>query len=162
VTGGAPADRSPVRTDQKKNMKTLKELIVAARCRKGTAAGIDESGEWWQAGGTIKTARSGGDGIGHSAPSVRCDLQMRHYRPGPVVVGVLVERWHQNVGTRTEWVPLPGIEESETAAEVVAFLLRWNGDGLTVLSDWCQSYLVEELGTFGLLASAPSPDEETA
>lgn len=141
-------------------MKTLKELIVAARCRKGDAAGIDECGEWWQAGGTIKTARSGGDGIGNSAPSVRCDLQMRHYRTGSVVVGVLVERWHQNVGTRSEWVPLPGIEAAETAADVVAFLMRWNED-LTVLSDWCRSYLVEELGTFGLLASAPSPDEDS-
>ena len=141
-------------------MRTLKELIVAARCRKGEPAGIDAAGEWWQAGSTVKSARSGGDGIGNSAPSVRCDLQMRHYRTGSVVVGVLVERWHQNVGTRSEWVPLPGIEESQTSADVVSFLMRWNEcRGLTVLSAWCQNYVVEELGGFGLPASAPGPDE---
>jgi hypothetical protein len=139
-------------------MKTLKELIIAAKCRTGTAAGIDAGGEWWQAGPTIKTGRHGGDGVGNSAPSARCDLQMRHYRSGAVVVGVLVERWHQNVGTRTEWVPMPGIEATQTAADVVAFLMQWNED-LTVLSDWCQPYLIEELAQFGLLASAPAPDE---
>ena len=142
-------------------MKTLKELIVAARCRKDAAAGIDQSGEWWQAGMTIKTSGHGGDGIGHSAPAVRCDLQMRHYRNGDVVVGVLVERWHQNVGTRSEWVPMPGIEAATTGADVVASMLRWN-ENQTVLSDWCQSRLIEQLGEFGLLAYAPGPDEEAA
>ena len=160
MTGGAPADRSPVRTGQNENMRTLKELIVAARCRKGAAAGIDGAGEWWQAGPTVRVARSGGDGVGHNGPSVRCDLQMRHYRTGSVVVGVLVERWHQNVGTRSEWMPLPGIEDAQTGAEVVAFLLGWDGD-FPVLSDWCQSYVLDELSQFGLLASAPAPDEDS-
>jgi len=140
-------------------MRTLKELIISARCRKGPAAGIDGSGEWWQAGATIKTSGHGGDGVGNSAPSVRCDLQMRHYRNGTVVVGVLVERWHQNTGTRTEWVPMPGIEESQTTADVVASLRRWN-EHQTVLREFCRSGLTDELGQFGLLAHAPAPDEE--
>lgn len=139
-------------------MKTLKQLIIAARCRKDAAAGINEAGEWWQAGPTIKTSGHGGDGVGNNAPAVRCDLQMRHYRNGDVVVGVLVERWHQNVGTRTEWVPMPGIEEATTAAEVVAFLLRWN-ENQTVFRQFCQTGLTEQLGEFGLLAYAPGPDE---
>lgn len=141
-------------------MKTLKELIEAARCRKGAAAGIDERGEWWQAGPTIKTGRSGGDGIGNSAATVRCDLQMRHYRSGTVVVGVLVERWHQNVGTRSEWVSMAGLEECQTGAEVIEFMLNWDEEGLSVLSEWCRDYVVDGLADFGLLASAPSPDEE--
>ena len=161
MTGEPPADRSASNRQTRETMKTLKELIVAARCRKGAAAGIDGAGEWWQAGPTVRVARSGGDGVGNGAPSVRCDLQMRHYRTGTVVVGVIVERWHQNTGTRSEWVPLPGIEDAQTGAEVVAFLIGWNGD-FPVLSDWCQTYVVEELGGFGLLAAAPSPDEAEA
>jgi len=137
----------------------LHELIKGLRIRKGAAAGIDDTGEYWLVPDPPLIESDGGDGVGTSAPDRRVRLQLRHYRSGHCEVVARAEHWHQNRGTWTSRHTLSGVLEATTVAEVIAAIRaaevsdcgRYLGD-----SESLRSWLM----ALGLPAAAPGPDED--
>ena len=70
--------------DQLNKMKTLKEIIVETKCRKGESDGTTKQGAFWFACDEILIRSFGGDGVGQSSTDLRNYLQLRHYRNGEV------------------------------------------------------------------------------
>jgi hypothetical protein len=143
-------------------MKTLQELIVAAKCRKGAAAGTTKKGAYWLACEPIKIRVYGGDGIGQSSPDCTNFLELRHFRDGSVQTVVEFASWHQNQGGRREsYVTVPALAMCETVEDVIV-CLKSCGTEVAAYSDKMEDKLTDGLVAFGLPVSAPAPDEEPA
>lgn len=140
-------------------MKTLKELIVAARCRKGAASGITSEGAYWFACEPIIIRRFGGDGIGCSDADRKNLLQLRHYRNGTVSALVNAMAWHQNYATTSRHQLVASVLGCTTVEEVIACLKGRSSDDV-LYEDYCEHWLADALSALGLPAAAPSPDEE--
>jgi len=141
-------------------MKTLQDLIIAAKCRKGAAAGTTKKGAYWLACEPIKIRCFGGDGIGQSSPDLTNSLKLRHFRDGDVQTTVEFSSWHQNYGGRSaSYVGVPEIAVCETIEEVIV-ALKSCGTEVSAYSDKMEDNLIEKLTALGLPASAPAPDEE--
>lgn len=143
--------------------KTLGELIVARRCRKGAAIGISPRGAYWHPAKPVTINRAGGDGVGNSACDLTMKLELRNYRSGLVEVVVRVESWHQNTSSRTRVVlnnDLRQVLQATTAEDVIATLLGL-GDGHNgpLYSDRFEADLIAWLGGLGLPACLPAPDD---
>lgn len=144
----------------KTNMN-LQETIKGLRIRKGPAAGIDDTGEYWIVADPPMIHRGGGDGIGQSAPDRRLRLQLRHYRAGHVEALVWTDLWHQNQGSWTDRRTLPGVLDATTVAEVIAAIRAAEVEDCgRYLSD--TESLREWLTNLGFPVASPGPDEGPA
>lgn len=144
-----------------KHMTTLKELIIATRCRKGTAKGTTKRGAFWLACDPITIRSYGGDGVGNNGVDWRNHLELRHYRSGEVVATINKHGWHQNSVTHNEWQTLP-ILDCTTIEDVIVALKGQTIGESPVYADWGQKNLTQALTVLGLPESAPSPDDEPA
>ena len=144
-------------------MKTLKDLIIEAKCRKGEAHGTTKRGAYWNCGTPAKIRSYGGDGIGNSGSSVTHCLELRHFRNGEVAAIVHVDAWHQNgsyAGAGDWWHDVSGILGSTTIEEVIVALKGERFDDTPAYSEWGKGNLVEALSKLGLPEAASAPDEE--
>jgi hypothetical protein len=143
-------------------MKTLQELIVAARCRKGAAAGTTKKGAYWLACEPIKIRVYGGDGIGQSRADMTNWLQLRHFRDGAVQITIRYHSWHQNDGHTNGYVSAGELANCESIEDVIVGLKGISDpNGVSAYSDYQIDNLVDGLTAFGMAMSAPAPDEET-
>lgn len=142
------------------NMKTLQELIVAAKCRKGESAGTTKQGAFWYACEPILIRSFGGDGIGNASPDRRNFLQLRHFRNGDVKAVINFHSWHQNYGTSDSYGTV-SILDCTTVEDVIVILKGISDDDETsAYSDWGKDKLTAALTTLGMTESAPAPDED--
>jgi hypothetical protein len=144
-------------------MKTLKDLIISARFRKGTAHGTTKRGAYWTQNEDnyfCCTRRAGGEGIGQSGPDIKYGLDFRHFRSGEVHAVIVCEAYHQNTGKSEITVNSDGLLGATTAEDVIIALKGIDMDGNPVLSKSREEELTQELVRFGLPACAPAPDEE--
>lgn len=149
-------------------MKTIKEIIIESKCRKGPSAGVTKRGAFWIAFAKSDqyfsvTSRRGGDGVGQSSADVSVGLKFRHFRDGTVQAITVTECWHQNTGTNRSTVDVSQILNCTTAEEVIAILKGTNaGDGGRSISSIFEEDLVADLAAIGIPAALPGPDEEEA
>lgn len=141
-------------------MKTLKELIVAAKCRKGQSEGTTKQGAFWLACEPIEIRRYGGDGIGDASADCTNYLHLRHFRDGTVKAAVNFRSWHQNHGTNNTYRSCDNILDCTTIEDVIVCLKHISDDGSPAYSDRQMDYLITALTALGLTESAPAPDEE--
>lgn len=152
-------------------MKTLKELIINTKCRKGKARAIDKHGAFWLACPEIEIRVWGGDGVGQSMPNHKNYLELRHYRNGTVVACVTFQSWHQNAGT-TECVRTADQILSCTDIESVIVALKnlphellspaAEGYFPDAYSDSKYARLSSALIGLGLSEAQAAPDEEAS
>jgi hypothetical protein len=144
-----------------KNTMELQDAVKAARVRKGPAAGIDDTGEFWVIPEPPLIGIHGGDGVGNNASHRKAFLHLRHYRSGHVEAVVRIASWHQNAGDSTNNVNGSGILGAVTAAEVISGLLAREVETCWEFFDPSRTDdLTKRLGGLGIPAAAPSPDEE--
>lgn len=145
-------------------MKTLKELVIASKCRKGQASGRTKRGAFWVAL-CVVTRRCGGDGIGNSGADVTYSLELRHYRDGGVSATIKRDSWHQNSGTDVRYEGCGSVLDCATAEEVVCALKGISFSDFYdhtdhVLSSLKEDEVIAALVDFGLAPCEPAPDEE--
>ena len=145
---------------------TLKDLVIATKCRKGAAAGTTKRGAYWTACDPIKLRNCGGDGVGNNGPDVNFYLHLRHYRSGEVQATIERDTWHQNQGRRSSWESCPKLLECTTVEDAIVVLKGHQFGGAdwteTPYSDYRQDTLTGALTALGLAITAPAPDEAEA
>ncbi len=146
-------------------MKTLKELIVAAKCRKGKAVGITKKGAFWLVCEPVFIRSFGGDGVGQNGSDCRNYLQLRHFRSGDVAAVVKFSSWHQNSGTENTFQREDSILECIDVEAVIAALKGisendYFGGRCSAYGDNFEQNLTDELTRLGMNESEKSPDEE--
>lgn len=145
--------------------KTLKELIIEKKCRKGEAHGTTKRGAYWcpyvRTQYFVVTAGRGGDGIGQSAADITVGLDLRHYRDGTVSAVLVRERYHQNEGTTKQITNADCVLSTTTVEDVVVALkgVSLIDDGGAAISNYCVYGVVKECVAFGMPEAAPSPDD---
>ena len=146
-------------------MGTLKELIVASKCRRGQSKGKTKSGAFWRAA-DIRTRSFGGDGIGNSGASQTVDLELRHFRDGDVKALLIWSSWHQNGGADDVHCDAGAILDCTTVEGVIAVLkgikIRddgWHDSSTHAYSDYFEDDLTNALNELGLPTAGPAPDE---
>lgn len=149
-------------------MKTLKELVIEAKCRKGEAHGTTKRGAYWcpfmpdgKAQYFSRTASRGGDGIGNNAADVRVGLDLRHFRDGTVSAVLVRESWHQNYGTSKETTNADQLLSCATAEEVIVALrgIELINDSGPALGKGCIDDVIADCVAIGMPKAAPAPDE---
>ena len=150
-------------------MKTISEIIIDSKCRKGGSDGTTQHGAYWVCPPSpiignlgLKTLiRSyGGDGIGQSCADLRNYLELRHYRGGKVEAVVLCNSWHQNYGDKQIVVVADSILAATTTEELeVALLALTDEHDTNYYSQSMRSKLDALAETIGLPSSLPAPDE---
>jgi len=152
-------------------MKTLSDIIIDSKCRKGGSDGITSAGAYWLcpqskiAGNRgVKTLiRSYGDnGIGNSRADLRHYLELRHYRGGKVSAVVVATSWHQNSGTQKAEIEINSVLTSTSTEELESALLALEDENYGPLygKDFSEK-LTALAELIGLPDSAPSPDDGT-
>lgn len=150
-------------------MKTLKSLIIDRKIRKGTAHGTTKRGAYWTLADKPNEyfailRRSGGDGIGQSAPDVTHGLELRHFRSGEVRAVIVRDAYHQNGSYSsggTSYHDASAILDCVTVEDViVALKAAGTEESGSVYSDGKVENLTRALVALGLPVSAPAPDEE--
>ena len=147
-------------------MKTLKDLIIEAKCRKGEAHGTTKRGAYWCPFGKDQyfslTANRGGDGIGNSSATVKVGLDLRHFRDGTVSAVLVREDWHENHGTQSATTNADQLLNCTTAEEVVVALrgIDLINDGGPALGKGYVDDVIADCVAIGMPKSAPAPDEE--
>jgi hypothetical protein len=144
-------------------MKTLKEIIVERKCRKGTPAGTTKRGAYWLACEPITTRASGSDGVGQNPPRVIYELHLRHFRSGEVRAVIHRNVWHQS-GSQSavgqDWADANAVVDCSTIEEVVVALKGISLNDSPVVEDYLISReIAKRLRELGLPDSAPAPDE---
>ena len=155
------------RTSNRKNnmkTKTLKELIIEAKCRKGEAHGTTKRGAYWcpfvERGDHFACIGGGGsDGIGQNAPNVDVFLDFRHYRDGTVSAVITRSSWHQNHGTSTAFTRADNLLGCTNVEEVIVALKGMEIDESPVLRGFGEPKVTKALVDIGVPLSAPAPDE---
>ena len=152
-------------------MKTISEIIIASKCRKGGADGTTVDGAYWVCPASpivgnlgLKTMiRSfGGDGVGQSSANCHNYLQLRHYRGGKVEAVVLENSWHQNYGTSQTVVAADAVLAATTTEELeVALLALTDEYDANYYSQSMRENLDHLAEKIGLPESLPAPDEVT-
>jgi hypothetical protein len=139
----------------------LQDAVKAAKIRKGPAAGIDDTGEFWLIPEPPLIGIHGGDGVGHNASHRKAFLHLRHYRSGHVEAVVRIVSWHQNEKESHNNVNVSGILSAMTVAEVISGLLTREMETCWEFFDPRRTAdLTQWLSGLGIPVSAPSPDEE--
>ena len=150
-------------------MKTISDIIIDSKCRRGGADGTTQNGAYWVCPASpiignvgLKTMiRSfGGDGIGQSRANCHNYLQLRHYRSGKVEAVILCNSWHQNCGAEQTIVIADSILSATTTEELeVALLALTDEYDTNYYSQSMRENLDELAEKIGLPESLPAPDE---
>ena len=150
-----------MKTNSNNVIKTVADYIIAAKIRKGPAAGTNSKGAYWVRS-TQDIAVGGGDGIGQSAPVRHIYLDLRHYRDGKVAAVVRWESYHQNTGHDVTYYLAAGVLTSKSAEEVVVALHQLRDDqyGELLLQSFVKKHVVAGMLALGLPEAAAAPDEE--
>lgn len=143
-------------------MKTLKEIIVERKCRKGAADGTTKDGAYWIPV-SCKIDCAGGDGIGQNSASISWWLTIRHYRSGEVRAYLVCKSWHQNTGTEREKVRADAVLDCTTIEDLVIAIKKhaitdeYNGESVQVDVD---NHFLPEIAKAipELPESVPGPD----
>lgn len=147
-------------------MKTLKELIIDKKCRKGESSGTTKRGAFWLAAEPCKIRSYGGDGVGQNSPDRWHKLHLRHFRSGEVQAIIHCESWHQNGsysgGGESSWFDVSRILECSTIEDVIVCLKSENCGETHAYADFFREKLEAELEILGLPRSLPAPDEVCA
>lgn len=144
-------------------MKTLEELVIESKSRKGVADGTTKNGAFWIAGRAVIRSY-GGDGIGQSSTHWKHHLHLRHYRNGEVKAVVHICGYHQNNGD-TDIYRTVNILHCETVEDVITVLKGVThqrndmDDGVAIYSNWGEDVLTGMLTGLGLLDCLTAPDE---
>jgi len=141
-------------------MKTLNELIVSAKCRKGASAGTNKHGAFWFACEPIIIRRFGGDGIGETDANCVNYLQLRHYRDGSVKAVVNSYSWHQNHGHCDTYRTADNLLDRTTVEDVIVCFKNISDKGSHAYSDSRKNELTEALTALGMIEALPAPDAE--
>jgi len=137
-------------------MKTLKEVIVESKCRKGPSAGTTKRGAFWLFVEPTKIRRYGGDGIGQSGADCTNYLELRHYRDGTVAAVIHGHYWRQNGSAPDDWLRCDSLLECTSIEQLIVALKGLSfADGSHVFSD----DFADKLGMLGLPEAEPAPDE---
>lgn len=142
-------------------MKTLKELIIETKCRRGKSAGTTKRGAYWEASESIMIRNYGGDGIGNNSTDWKNFLELRHYRSGEVQAVVNYHGWHQNRGTTDRYRSVP-ILDCATVEDVIVVLKGVNCEDEAAYSDSFEDRLTAGLAALGMAECEPAPDEIAA
>jgi len=152
-------------------MKTLSDIIIDSKCRKGGADGITEHGAYWLcpqskiAGNRgVKTLiRSWGDnGIGQACADLRNYMELRHYRGGKVSAVVVALSWHQNSGDSQTEMEIDSVLTTTSVEELQSALLSLEDENYgPVYGKNFSEKLAALAELIGLPACAPSPDDVT-
>jgi hypothetical protein len=148
---------------QLRTMKTLKEIIIERKCRKGAAAGTTKRGAYWLACEPIITREAGGDGIGQNAPDITDSIELRHFRDDNVRAVIHRDAWHQNGahgGAGDGWMDASGVLNCSTIEEVLVVLKGTALAESPVVNQYsADKTLIPALRELGLPDAAPGPDE---
>lgn len=142
-------------------MKTLKEIAIDRKARKGESSAITADGAYWLPV-NILVSNGGGDGIGCNSPDIDQFLQVRHYRGGEVRCYITRETWHQNHGTHTTRTRADDVLNCETVEDIISTCKRhkFSGDyedDPVLITDAGEERLAKELPE--MTVSLPAPDE---
>ena len=144
-------------------MKTLKEIIVERKCRKGPPAGTTKHGAYWLACEPIMTRSAGSASASQEAPSVIYELQLRHFRSGEVRAVIHRNVWRQGgtqSGAAQDWGDANAVLGCSTIEEVVVALKGISMNDSAVVEDYLiPRDIAKRLRDLGLPDSAPAPDE---
>ena len=145
-------------------MKTLKDLVIEQKCRKGESHAKTKDGAFWLAAPEVQIRSYGGDGIGNNGSDRTQHLQLRHYRSGEVKAYAHFHSWHQNYGSSDRYTSLD-ILGCTTIEDVIASLLTtkmrsdYDSDGDSVYSSYNENDLTDALAALGMVVALPAPDE---
>ena len=143
------------------SIKTLGELIVDSKCRKGTADGTNKRGAYWLAAEPIVIRRYGGDGIGNGGADCTNYLELRHYRTGDVSAVLHGHWWHQNGSRPDVYERFDELLACKTVEDMIVALkgVKVDEDTTAAYSDMKKDVLTDALTKLGMPLAAPSPDE---
>jgi len=113
-------------------MKTLKQIAIDRKARKGPVAAVTADGAYWLAVHSVINS-GGGDGIGQSAPDVTYELKVRHYRSGEVRAYLTRHTWHQNDGNHADKTRADDLLACTTIEELRQAIARHE-----ISSDYCK------------------------
>jgi len=139
-------------------MKTLKEMIIERKLRKGPAHDTTKRGAYWTQDESHYFAtlrRSGGD-VSHL-------LDFRHYRSGDVTAIIVADAYHQNgssSGGGKSYVDANRILDCTTIEDVMVVLKALSSDEGAVVGFACD--IEEKLAAWGMPEALPAPDDEAA
>jgi len=145
-----------------KTLKTLKEIAIARKSRKGPADKITQDGAYWLAV-EIEIDSGGGGGIGQSGAQVSYLLQVRHYRDGDIRAYITRKTWHQNDGGNNRRTRADDLLDCSTIEELITAMQQHE-----IESDYCENYkiAVSDYGHKTMITnlpelpeSLPAPDE---
>lgn len=140
--------------NRSQNMKTLKDLLIARKIRKGTAHGTTKRGAFWLLEGKDRATK-----IRQDSSDLTYWLDLRHYRSGEVSAVVDVESWHQNYGLKHHYIRANEVLNCSTVEEVIVTLKGIRDEDSPVYSDLQSTELTKTLVDLGLPLSVPPPDE---
>ena len=145
-----------------KTLKTLREIAIARKSRKGPADKITQDGAYWLAV-EIEIDSGGGGGIGQSGAQVSYLLQVRHYRSGDIRAYITRKTWHQNDGGNNRRTRADDLLDCSTIEDLITAMQQHE-----IESDYCENYKIAVSG-YGhktmitnlseLPESLPAPDE---
>lgn len=144
-------------------MKTLKDIAIERKSRKGAARATTPDGAYWLPI-RVKLMAAGGDGIGQSAASHQYYLTVRHYRSGDVRAYVEDEGYHQNNGSWTVRTRCSEVLDATNHEELLIALKKSHfdpddGEPYRVrVSELGEARLEKEIPE--LPDSPPAPDED--
>ena len=125
-------------------MKTLKELVIARKCRKGNPCATTKQGAFWLACEGIKIRSFGGTGIGNSSPLRKNYLQLRHFRDGSVRAAVNFQSYHKNTGMENVYCNVD-IDSCSTVEDVIVRLKGISSKEMNAYSDHFKGHLAMRL-----------------
>lgn len=144
-------------------MKTLKEIIIDQKLRKGPSHGMTKNGAFWTFNPTQYFSvlrRSGGDGIGNSSPDITFFLEFRHFRSGEVRAEIIRKSWHQNDGERISYTNGNAVLDAQTVEDVIVALKGIKtSEGESIVSSNKEEGITEDFVALGMPIALPAPDE---
>ncbi len=98
-------------------MKTVKEIVIDRKIRKGPARKITKDGAYWEVSTCIRS--HGGDGFGQNSSDLKDWMDIRHYRSGEIRGYITMEIWHQNDGTNFERTRADDLLDCATIEDII-------------------------------------------
>lgn len=140
--------------------KTLNELLVAQKARKGKSTGVTKRGAFWLVIKPIKIRSYGGDGIGQSRHSLWHNLEFQHFRNGEMDAKIVVNSWHQNDGDNSQTFDVSEILDVTNVEDLIAMLKGKECGETHAYSDRYEADLTSSMRSLGLSDFPPGPDED--
>jgi hypothetical protein len=131
-------------------MKTLKEIVIERKCRRGQADGTTRNGAYWVAAECVTR---------------KWTLELRHHRDGVVRATMCKHAWHQDgaySGGGDWYYGIDAVLGATTVEDVIVSLkagVRDKETGDTMHVYGYAAEIEDVLTALGLPLAAPAPDE---